>query len=88
MCDHVPGPPGGFVMRRANNPISCCLVCLVIVGNGGSRDKASERPASYLGFDGHRSLLCVAIVIAAGWLGKSDTRDGEVAHVKERSTTV
>jgi len=39
------------------------LVCFVIVGNGGSHDKASERPARYLGFArlyGHRprTLRC------------------------------
>ena len=33
-------------------------------------------------------VLCVAIIIAAGWLGKSDSPHGdEVAHVKAHSTT-
>ena len=30
---------------------------------------------------------CVTIIIAAGWLGKSDNPGGKVAHVKTNSTT-
>jgi hypothetical protein len=33
-------------------------------------------------------VLCVAIIIAAGWLGKSDSHRGDVVtDVKARSTT-
>ena len=33
-------------------------------------------------------VLCVAIIIAAGWLGKGDGPHGdEVSHVKAHSTT-
>ena len=33
-------------------------------------------------------LLCAAIIIAAGWLGKSDSHHrSELAHVKAHSTT-
>ena len=40
------------------------------------------------GFIAAGLVLCVAIIIAAGWLGKSDSPHGdEVAHVKAHSTT-
>ena len=54
-----------------------------------TKPKKGPRANSVLhGFTAAGLVICVAIIIAAGWLGKSDNRhDGEVAHVKERSTT-
>jgi hypothetical protein len=54
-----------------------------------TKPKKGPRANSVLhGFTAAGLVLCVAIIIAAGWLGKSDSdRGGEVADVKARSTT-
>jgi len=51
--------------------------------------KPKKGPLSVLnGFTAAGLVVCIAIIIAAGWLGKSDShRGGEVADVKARSTT-
>ena len=51
--------------------------------------KPKKGPLSILnGFTAAGLVVCIAIIIAAGWLGKSDShRGGEVADVKARSTT-
>ena len=52
------------------------------------REKSPRAISVLHAFTATGLVLCVAIIIAAGWLGKSDSRGGgEVAHVKERSTT-
>ena len=52
-----------------------------------TKPKKGPRANSVLhGFTAAGLVLCVAIIIAAGWLGKSDNHGGEVADVKARST--
>ena len=51
-------------------------------------ERGSRANSALRGFIAAGLVLCVAIIIAAGWLGKSDSPHGdEVAHVKAHSTT-
>ena len=46
------------------------------------------RAASLRGLIAAALILCVAIILMAGWLGKNDSREASsVAHMKARSTT-
>ena len=51
-------------------------------------EKGSRANSALRGFIAAGLVFCVTIIIAAGWLGKSDNpRGGKVAHVKSNSTT-
>jgi hypothetical protein len=52
------------------------------------REKSPRAISVLRAFTATGLVLCVAIIIAAGWLGRSDSHRGvEVTDVKARSTT-
>jgi hypothetical protein len=51
------------------------------------QEKGSRANSALRSFIAAGLVFCVTIIIAAGWLGKSDNPGGKVAHVKTNSTT-
>ena len=52
-----------------------------------TKQEKSARATALRSFIAAGLVFCVTIIIAAGWLGKSDNPGGKVAHVKTNSTT-